>query len=119
MGSTARIGWSRERFDWVGVFALLVIVSLPFGGARAAGGALPPLPPALEKVRAHLAKYRDPVAAVHDGYFSTLGCVYLADGGMGIHFLNLGKVGPVPDPMAPPILLYAPEGGKLRLAGAE
>jgi hypothetical protein len=31
--------------------------------------------PELQKVRAALDKYQDPIVAVHDGYFSTLGCV--------------------------------------------
>jgi hypothetical protein len=88
------------------------------------------LPPELEKVRAAFEKYRDPVAAVRDGYFSTLGCIeyprpggagrlpYPA-GGMGIHFLNPQLIGPLPDPMRPPILLYEPDGDKLRLVGVE
>ncbi len=38
---------------------------------------------------------------------------------MGVHFLNLGLMGPVPDPMAPQILVYAPEGNTLRLVSVE
>jgi hypothetical protein len=38
---------------------------------------------------------------------------------MGIHFLNPQLIGPVPDPMRPAILLYEPDGDKLRLVGAE
>jgi hypothetical protein len=38
---------------------------------------------------------------------------------MGIHFLNFQLIGPVVDPMRPQILLYEPQGGKLRLVGAE
>jgi hypothetical protein len=38
---------------------------------------------------------------------------------MGIHFFNSGLVGPKLDPMRPQVLLYEPEGGKLRLVGAE
>ena len=40
-------------------------------------------------------------------------------GGMGIHFLNPELIAPVPDPMRPTILLYEPNGDKLRLVGAE
>ena len=100
---------------------------LSASSAQAAG---PAVPPELEKVRAALEKYQDPYMAVRDGYFSTVGCVYYLQkggpgrlpysaGGMGIHFLNPQLVGPVPDPMRPPILLYEPEGGKLKLVGAE
>ncbi len=91
----------------------------------------PALSPELEKVRAALEKYQDPVMAVHDGYFSTLGCVeyptaekapgrmdYPA-GGMGIHFLNPGAIGPVLDPARPQVLIYEPAGDKLRLVAAE
>lgn len=90
----------------------------------------PALPPELERVRAALEKYQDPYVAVRDGYFSTVGCVHYPQpggagqvpyvaGGMGIHFLNPQLVGPVPDPMRPAILIYEPDGDKLRLIAAE
>jgi hypothetical protein len=90
----------------------------------------PAVPPELEKIRAALEKYHDPYVAVRDGYFSTVGCIHFPRpgtkgqmaypaGGMGIHFLNPQLVGPVPDPMRPPILLYEPDGDRLRLVGAE
>jgi len=94
-----------------------------------AGG--PALPPELEQVRAALEKYHDPYVAVRDGYFSTIGCIHYPQptsgagrvpypaGGMGIHFGNLQLIGPVPDPMRPPILIYEPDGDKLRLVAAE
>jgi hypothetical protein len=84
----------------------------------------------LEEVRAALDKYQDPILAVHDGYFSTLACVqfpaaggagrmpYQA-GGMGVHFLNVGLIGPTLDPLHPQVLLYEPDGDKLRLVAAE
>jgi len=91
----------------------------------------PALSPELEKARATLEKYQDPVMAVHDGYFSTLGCIeypvaektpgrmeYPA-GGMGVHFLNPGVIGPVLDPAKPQVLIYEPAGDKLRLVAAE
>jgi hypothetical protein len=98
--------------------------------ARAAAGTLPSLSPELEQARAALDKYRDPVVAVHDGYFSTLGCIAYpqgghegtmpyAPGGMGVHFLNLQLVGPTLDPTKPQVLIYEPDGDKLRLAAAE
>ena len=85
--------------------------------------------PELQKLREALDKYQDPVMAVHDGYFSTLGCVeypkagapgqvpYPA-GGMGVHFFNVMLMGKL-DPMAPQVLVYQPVGGKLRLVAAE
>src|SRR5436190_23047714 len=62
------------------------------------------LSPELQKVKAALDKYKDPVVAIHDGYFSTLGCVTYpkpgaagqvpyAKGAMGVHFFNVALVG--------------------------
>lgn len=90
----------------------------------------PALSEELAAVRRALEKYQDPVVAVHDGYFSTLGCVAYPQpggpgrvpypaGGMGVHFLNPRLIGPVPDPMRPQILVYEPVGDKLRLVAAE
>lgn len=79
----------------------------------------PKLPPELASLRAAMEKYKDPIAAVHDGYLSTVGCVEYPDGNMGVHFVNLNLIGPEPDPMAPQILMYEPHEGKLRLAGVE
>ena len=86
--------------------------------------------PDLAVVRAALEKYKDPYVAIHDGYFSTLGCVEFEKagapghvpykpGGMGVHFLNVATIGPVPDPAKPQVLLYEPDGNKLKLVGAE
>lgn len=85
--------------------------------------------PELRKVREVLNKYQDPIVAVHDGYFSTVGCVEYPKaggsgqvpyprGGMGIHFINVGYMGKL-DPLKPQILVYQPVGGKLRLVAAE
>jgi hypothetical protein len=81
-------------------------------------------------VRSALDMYRDPIAAVHDGYMSTIGCVefpvaggpgqlpYVA-GGMGVHFLNMSLVGQPLDSMHPQVLLYEPIGDTLHLVAAE
>src|SRR4051812_46832413 len=56
---------------------------------------------AINAVRAALDKYKDPIAAVRDGYLSTIGCVDFTGGGMehgsmeykpgamGVHFINM------------------------------
>jgi hypothetical protein len=102
--------------------------------AMAQGPARPPtavgLSPELERTRSVLDKYQDPVMAVHDGYLSTLACVeytkgggegtmHYAPGGMGVHFINLQLIGPTLDPAKPQVLIYEPEGDRLRLAAAE
>lgn len=88
------------------------------------------LTPELRTARAALDKYQDPIMAVHDGYLSTLGCVdypsgaeegamqYVA-GGMGVHFLNANLIGPQLDATKPQVLIYEPDGDKLRLIAAE
>ncbi len=109
----------------------LLTSALALGALTSAALAAPPaLPPELEEVRQALEKYRDPIVAVRDGYLSTLGCVeypvaageghvQYAPGGMGVHFINPGLIGPELDPLRPTILVYAPDGDKLRLVAAE
>ena len=77
------------------------------------------LTPELQRVKAAMEKYQDPVVAVRDGYFSTLGCIAYAEGAMGVHFLNPALIGPELDPMKPQILIYEPEGDELRLVAVE
>jgi len=87
--------------------------------------------PDMKRAREALSKYKDPVAAIHDGYFSTLGCVMYpkpgqpghvpyAAGGMGVHFFNVQLMGAPLDPTKPQVLVYEPgAGGKLQLVAAE
>lgn len=114
---------ARASGRMVFLFVMLMagVALLPtLAHAHSPAEALPAVPPELEKVRAAVEKYKDPVVTVRDGYFSTLGCVQYPTGGMGIHFLNGQLVSPVPDPMKPPILLYEPgDDGKLTLVGVE
>ncbi len=77
------------------------------------------LTPEMAALKAKMERYKDPYNAVHDGYFSTVGCVQYPDGGMGVHFFNPALVGPTPDPMNPQVLMYEPGGDSLRLAGVE
>jgi hypothetical protein len=89
------------------------------GGPALAGSPEPTLTPELEAARDQLAKYKDPVAAVRDGYFSTLGCVHYESGAMGVHFLNPALISPVLDLAKPQILVYEPVGDRLELVAAE
>jgi len=109
------------------VGAMAVALALLSGRAEAQNSK--ELTPELQKIRAVLDKYQDPVVAVHDGYFSTVGCVeypkpggpgqvpYPA-GGMGVHFFNVTLMGKL-DPLKPQVLVYEPVGDKLRLVAAE
>ena len=115
-------------FSPAGIIGLTLALSF-FGNAPVGAEKPKEMTPELQKVREALEKYQDPVVAVHDGYFSTLGCVeypkpgatgqvpYPA-GGMGIHFFNVTLMGKL-DPLTPQVLVYQPVGGKLRLAAAE
>lgn len=88
------------------------------------------LSPELQATKAALAKYSDPIVAVRDGYFSTVGCIDFPQGAtdgpmvyppgaMGIHFLNPANIGPKLDPTKPQILIYEEVAGKLVLTAAE
>jgi len=109
-----------------------LVLSVPATDARAQDRKpeSPTLTPELESVRGALDKYRDPIVAVHDGYFSTLGCIdypkgghegamQYPPGGMGVHFLNVALIGPTLDPAKPQVLIYEPVGDKLQLVAAE
>lgn len=109
---------------------LLVGIGCVLGLVSGTHAQAPTLPPELDKVRAALEKCQDPYVAVHDGYFSTVGCVHYPKGGsagrvpypvggMGIHFINPKLIGPVADPMRPSVLIYEPSGDKLRLVAVE
>ncbi len=112
------------------ITAASVIVFSPLSAQTKAGAGTPAVTPELEKVRAGLERYRDPVVAVREGYLSTVGCVEYpagghehtmnyAPGGMGVHFLNTRFVGQTLDPAKPQVLIYEPDGDKLRLVAAE
>ena len=101
------------------VCLLMSVSALAVGITTRAESQSSELTPELQKVKAAMEKYADPVLAVHDGYFSTVGCVEYPDGAMGVHFLNPALIGPELDPMKPQILLYEPDGNRLRFVGAE
>lgn len=114
-----------------GTLVMIATLLATLGSNLSAQSSAPPkLSPELEKVRAGLDKYKDPILAVHDGYLSTVGCIEYpkgghegtmpyAPGGMGVHFLNMQVVGPTLDPAKPQVLIYEPDGDKLRLVAAE
>jgi hypothetical protein len=106
-------------------FAASLLASPPITAQGVKG-----LSPELQRVREALDKYKEPVVAVHDGYWSTVGCVTYPKGGgsgevpykpggMGVHFVNFGLLGKALDPLKPQILVYEPVGGKLQLVAAE
>lgn len=114
-------------------FGLLAVVGL--ASAALYVGQVPSanadqLPSNLQAARATLEKYQDPIAAVREGYYSTVACVGFTKsgslngmpypaGGMGVHLINMSLVGKL-DPAHPQVLIYEPmAGNKLQLAAAE
>lgn len=112
---------------------LCVAVLIAGFGSSAAAQVAQPAPDQsaqLSQARALLEKYKDPLVAVHDGFFSTLACIEVSrdggdgelpykKGGMGVHFFNPGNIGPTVDPAKPQVLIYEPKDGKLELVAAE
>ena len=112
----------------VAIFGLLVTHSLAGQAMSMASTAATPAD--MERVRAALDRYRNPIVAVHDGYFSTLVCVAFPNAGqagemqypagaMGVHFLNVSLVGTPLDSLRPQVLIYEPVRDSLRLVAAE
>ena len=111
-------------------FALAIPAVPSVTSAQGKSAAAAPMSADLVAAKAALAKYSDPLAAVKDGYFSTLACIDFPKGAvdgtieyppgaMGVHFLNPGNIGPKLDPAKPQVLIYEPVGDKLVLAAAE
>jgi hypothetical protein len=126
----------RSVIRWSYVPVVLLALSTAPSAAQAqakqAGApmAAAKLSPELVATRAALEKYQNPLAAVRDGYFSTVACidfpkgavdgpVEYPPGAMGVHFLNPANIGPTLDPAKPQVLIYEPVGGKLKLVAAE
>lgn len=112
------------------VVIMSLVAAVPLAAQAPSMAAATATPAAMERVRAALDRYRDPIAAVHDGYFSTVACIAYANpghagetpfpaGGMGVHFLNLGLVGQPLDTLRPQVLIYEPVRDSLRLVAAE
>ena len=111
-------------------FAGLFVATHPMH-AQMQQTAQPTLPANLAATRAALEKYQDPIAAIRDGYFSTVECIDYPKGGggeglmpykvggMGVHFLNPALIGPTLDSLKPQVLIYEPVGDHLKLVAAE
>lgn len=124
------LGRTDERRIRLAVVVLAGMIVANAANAQVQPGGPPNLPPNLHRTRAALEKYQDPIAAIRDGYFSTLGCVEYPKGGglgeiaykpggMGVHFLNPALIGPTLDSLKPQVLIYEPVDNRLRLVAAE
>lgn len=109
---------------------LLAVALSVFASPHAASAQAGAMSADLQATKAALAKYADPLAAVKDGYYSTVACIDFPKGAvdgpityppgaMGVHFLNPSNIGPKLDPTKPQVLIYEPRGNKLVLTAAE
>lgn len=127
---------ARRAAPWIVMLGSLLVAMLATAALPATGGAqTAALSPSLAATKAALDKYKDPMQAVRDGYFSTVACIeFHGNGGngghehehmdykpgaMGVHFLNTANIGPTLDSLKPQVLLYEIAGDKLVLTGAE
>ena len=121
---TTTIGGLVNRSRVAASVILLLCASVSVGQAQEPSAA------DLKAVRDGLEQYQDPMAAVRDGYLSTVACIAFPQGasegtmayvpgGMGVHFINMSLVGPTLDPTKPQVLIYEPVGEELRLVAAE
>ena len=75
----------------------------------------------LEIVKRATARFKDVSKAVAAGYTPTSDCVTGRGGAMGVHYLNLARLGdPKLDLRKPELLLYEPQAdGSMKLVGVE
>jgi hypothetical protein len=118
--------WTKTRIATLAIAGLVAMSN--HAAAQGKSGALTPQ---LQRIRTALDRYQDPVVAVREGYLSTLGCIDFPAGGMehgamqyppgamGVHFINMGNVGPTLDSLKPQVLMYEPVGDRLQLVAAE
>jgi hypothetical protein len=122
---------TRSSFLSLTVLAVAASIALAPRVSYAQGkSTAAPMSADLQAAKAALAKYSDPLAAVKDGYYSTVACIDFPKGAtdgpmeyppgaMGVHFLNPGNIGPTLDASKPQVLIYEPHGDKLVLTAAE
>jgi hypothetical protein len=104
----------------LGIVALLAMASAATVYAMNRGGGQSDI----AKVRAAIAPYHNLDAAIADGWGLVAGldhCFASDEGGMGIHYINLERLGdPTLDPLKPEALVYHElPNGKLKLGAVE
>ena len=108
-------------------FSASVFRSLVVGSAFAMTGcdggspqAPDPVQSDLDRVAVATERYFDVAAALADGFIQASPCEAVAGvGAMGHHYLNPARMDGRIVLTEPEVLLYIPEGGRLRLAGVE
>lgn len=122
--------YSCSRITLLVATAVFLTATAPVANAQQTTTTGKPLPADLQAARAGLDKYQDPLVAIRDGFLSTVACIdfpkgatdgpiVYPPGAMGVHLINLGNIGPKLDPAKPQVLIYEPQGDKLKLVAAE
>lgn len=104
----------RTRLALAAPASLALALSLPLAACDH-DPTRPPHEVELDRVRAATAKYQDVARAVADGYVDAK----IVMQAMGHHYLNASLLDDRFEPERPEILVYAPEGGRLRLVAVE
>ena len=65
------------------------------------------------------ARYEDVAVAIREGFVADPICVASPAGGMGIHYVNEARIDTMLNIVEPEVLLYIPEGGRLKLIALE
>lgn len=113
-------GRSGGRRPWA-VGVLMAGLGFAGGGCDKALPTAPedPIQVELDVARTATARYQDVSVALADGFRPEPVCVSSPAGGMGIHYVNPGRMDGTLMAGEPEVLLYIPEGGSLRLVAVE
>jgi hypothetical protein len=115
---TSRAGARRGARQTLATLAACALALLA-AGATACDGDDDPVRPAeaaeLDRARAATERYQDVSRAIADGYVDAK----IVSQSMGHHYLNASLLDDRFEPDRPELLVYAPEGGRLRLVAVE
>lgn len=108
-------------FDFVGRAAVVTVLGLGLLGCSDSSPTTPRMDAvALEEARAATARYSDVAVALAEGFVQASPCESLAGrGAMGHHYLNPARMDGRLAIGEPEVLLYIPDGGRMRLVGIE
>ncbi len=117
-GAAGRALSNRARRLLLAAILVLATAALAGPALAAPGAADPAITRQLAAVRQAPAEYHDPAATLAVGYLATTDCAASPAGGMGLHYVNPGRLVRL-DPARPNILRYAPGAAWPRLADVE
>lgn len=109
-----------KRLIFTGLIAILLLSSFSGLAFAAPGVTDDAVLKELAAVRKATAKYHDVTVAEADGFIQASACTAVPGlGGMGIHYVNFGRMDLSVNALEPEVLLYAPTADGLKLVGVE